>query len=129
MQSSNTHMRNWHLNSRISGSWTRLALSQQSCLWQESSLTCLNKTSQAQFITTYSVPGIKSGNTKPLFIMTGFLNDEDHIPTKGLKIHNHIFYHDSGFIHSFQNHGILPPNRYLVKWPVLLVLNTTSHNL
>jgi len=22
--------------------------------------------------------------------MTGFLIDEDHIPTKGLKIHNHV---------------------------------------
>jgi hypothetical protein len=32
---------------------------------------------------------LKSGNAKTLFIMTGFLNDEDHILTKGLKIHNH----------------------------------------
>jgi hypothetical protein len=50
----------------------------------------LNKASQAQFITTHNVPGTKSGNTKPLFVMTGFISDEDHVPTKGLKILNHV---------------------------------------
>lgn len=78
------------MNSRISGSWTRLAFTQQSCLRQESSLTCLYKASQAQFITTHNVPGTKSGHTKPPFAMRIYLNYEDHIPTKGLKSHNHV---------------------------------------